>query len=104
MRDGQHVPLRHRDFLRVTAARQQRAHLLADLPPGDAGTDGGDGAAALEAERRGRAWWRPVTALSLQQVGTVDGRRRNVEHDLAGLRFGVGEPPTTPAPRGRRVR
>jgi len=48
-------------------------HLIADLPAGDGGADGDDGAGALEARVRAGALGRGVQPLPLDAVGAVEG-------------------------------
>ena len=82
-RDRQHLHGRDNHLLRVPAAGQQGADLVADLPADDPGAEGGDGAGALHPEDRGSAGRDRVLAGGLQQVGPIDGTRRDVDQHLA---------------------
>ena len=77
-------------FSRVSAAREQRAHLVADGPAGDTGAELGDPAGALQAGVGGGAGRRVVEALALEEVGAVDRARRHLDEHfaLAGHRVG----------------
>src|SRR5690606_9272490 len=88
-RDRQQLRRGHGDLLRVPAAREQRAHLVADLPALDTLAERGDPAGALEPDDVRRAGRRRVVALPLQQVGAVDRARHHVDDDLARARDGV---------------
>ncbi|MNT32705.1 hypothetical protein D3C72_1686010 [compost metagenome] len=71
--------------LRVSAARRQRADLVAGLPGTDLGADGHDGARHFQAQvGRGAEWWR-VGARALQHVGTVDARIGDLDQYLPPL-------------------
>lgn len=83
MRGGNH------DLLRVSAAGEQRADPVADLPPGHSLADVGDHTGTLESEDlagSGR-WW--VQASTLQQVGSVDRGGGNIEENLSGTELRV---------------
>jgi hypothetical protein len=86
----QQLALRHGHLLRVTAAGQQRAHLVADLPADDARAQRGDPAAALQPGIRRRARRRRVEALPLHDVGRVDPGRHHVDDHFARSRHRVG--------------
>ena len=90
----QHLPRRHHHLLGVTAAGQQRAHLVTRPPVRDAVADGADPARALQARVRRRARRRRVEALPLHQVRAVDPAGGDVDDHLAraGDRVGHLEP------------
>ena len=78
------------DLLRVPAATEQGAHLVAGTPVGHVVGDGPDGAGALQTRVRRRAGrWR-VEALALEEIGPVDGGGGHVDQYLAGAQFGIG--------------
>ncbi|CAM5732749.1 hypothetical protein SBADM41S_00574 [Streptomyces badius] len=78
------------DLLRVTAARQQGAHLVADRPPGHPGTERDDTARALQSGVGGRAGRRIVEALPPEHVGTVHSAGDDLDEDLAVAGYGIG--------------
>ena len=80
---GKQLPGRDGHLLGVAAAGQQRADLLAGLPPGDAVAEGGHGARALEARIGRRARRRRVEPLALHEVGPVDACRGHLDQNLA---------------------
>ncbi len=82
---------RHDGLLGVAAAREQRAHLVADGPAADTGTEFGDTAGALQPGVGGGAGRRVVEALSLQDVGAVDGPGHHLDQHLALAGRGVGD-------------
>ena len=97
----QHLDGRHRDPLRVAAAGQQRAHLVADLPPDDPRPEPADHPGALHAQdRRGTRRYR-VVAGRLQQVRPVHGGGCDLYQDLARAGHGIGNLP--PAQCRRRT-
>ena len=104
-RDRQELTGRHRDQLGVAPAGQQRAHLLADHPVGDAVAEGDDAAGALEpGVGRGAGWW-VVQAHPLHDVGAVDGGRRDLDEHLTRSGDGVrdvGGDEGVGVPRGRQ--
>ena len=90
MGDGHQLPGGDGDLLGVAATGQQRAHLVADGPAGDALAQLCDATGALHAEiGRGAARGR-VVALALQHVGPVQAGRGHVEDDLARPGLGRG--------------
>src|SRR5699024_2106156 len=80
---------RHSDALGVSAATEQCARRVADLPVFDTVADRGDRTRAFEAEYVGCAGRRGVVAHALQQVGAVHPCRGDVDDDLAGAEFWV---------------
>lgn len=86
----QQLPGRHGGLLRVTTAREQRAHLVAQGPSRDTGPQGRDAPRAFEPGIRGRTGRRIVEALPLQQIGAVDGARDDVDEDLSLAGHGIG--------------
>ena len=78
------------DLLRVAAAGEQRARLVADLPAADAGSDLADPPGALQAGELGGAGRRRVVPLALHDVGAVHPGGHDVEDDLAAAGLGVG--------------
>ncbi|GAA3054693.1 hypothetical protein GCM10020000_41060 [Streptomyces olivoverticillatus] len=90
-RYGQQLARRHADLLRVSAARQQRAHLVADGPAAHPRPDRRDAAGALQARVGGGAGRRVVEALPLEQVGAVDGAGHDLDQDLSRSGRGVGD-------------
>ena len=83
-RHRQQLAGRDRDPLRVPAAAEQRAHLVADGPAGHAVAERGDPARALQPRVRRGARRRRVVALPLQEVGPVDRAGGDLDEHLAG--------------------
>lgn len=90
LRYGEELAGRNGDLLRVTAARQQRAHGVADRPPGHPGTERDDTARALQTGVGGGAGRRIVEALPLEHVGTVHSAGDDLDEDLAVTGYGIG--------------
>jgi hypothetical protein len=76
------------DVLRVAAASQERDAGIIDRPVGNLLTNLGDRPRHLESDDRARARKELVTPLSLQQIATVDARRRDLDQHLIGARAG----------------
>ena len=91
LRGGQELARGNRDLLGVTAAREQRAHLVTGLPAGHAGADRGDGARALKARVRRGPLGRRIEALALHHVGPVHRGSGHVDEDLARPGHRVGD-------------
>src|SRR6185436_9267365 len=80
--------LRHgRDaVLRISAACDQRADVVADAKPVDAGADALDGAGNLEPRDVGCAGWRRISSQPLEDVRPVDARGSHLDQDFARCR------------------
>ncbi|KMS82714.1 hypothetical protein ACZ91_57125 [Streptomyces regensis] len=90
-RQRQQLARGHGHLLGVATACQQGAHLVADLPLGDALAELRDRPRTLQAEDLARAGRRRIVAHPLHHVRPVDGRRRDVEEHLAGRGFRIGD-------------
>ena len=96
------------ELLGVAATGLDAHHLVARLPVGDPGADGGDDPGVLQAEDLGRHRDRVrIAAHALQHVGAVHGGVMDVDEDLVGTcdrSVDVGDAPSPPARRTRRAR
>ena len=81
---------RDRNLLGIATAGQQCADFVADGPTGDVFAEFGDHTRAFEAEDVTRAWRRRVEALTLEQVGAVDGGRGDLDEYVPARQFGIG--------------
>src|SRR5699024_2575891 len=85
------LPRRDDDLLRVPAAREEGADLVADGMALDTVAHRGDPAVALEPEHLGCPGWGRVQAPGLEQVRAVDRRGRDLDQDLARPGGRVGD-------------
>src|SRR3954447_7460018 len=72
------------DPLGVAAPSEQGADLIADGPVRHAVADLEHASRALQAQMGGRTRRRVVVALSLEEVGPVDGRGDDLDDDVTG--------------------
>ena len=84
--DREQLTRRNNYLLGVAAARHQGQRRIADSPVPDVSADILDDARAFQARIRRRSWRRIIFADSLEQVCTVNRRRRNRQPYLAGTR------------------
>src|SRR5262249_29326759 len=82
-RDRQALPGRNRYELGVSAAGEQRAHLVADLPLGHTGPERLHDSGALQARVGRRARWRRIEARALEQVRAVQPGGDHIDQYLA---------------------
>ena len=74
---------------RVTAARHERAHRVADLPLPDVGADGGDRAGHLETGDVARAGRRRIRASTLKHVRPVHAGAGDSNENFLGTRHRI---------------
>jgi hypothetical protein len=77
-------------LLGVSPTGQQRAHLVADIPPLDARAERSYATGTFQTEKWGSTSRRRIVTASLQQVSSVDSSCFDLDHNLAGRYLRIG--------------
>ena len=103
LRHLQALHRRHRAIFAIAVGDQERADLVAGLPPLTPSPSLDDRPRAFEAGDVAGAGRHRVAAHALQAIGAVDPRRGDADQHLAGFRLGHRPRSPAPAPPARRA-